>query len=173
MGALNYITGNLLHASRPAILAHACNTHGIWGGGIAYQIALQFPAAEARYEDHCARHSPEQLIGTTFLIETQKDEPGNKGSDDPYIIACLFTSVGGGGFADAPAEIVKNTRLALEDLERQLKETSSEVLLGLKKVRGHWVVDLPKINAGIFRVPWDETEAVLKESGLDYNVYIV
>lgn len=66
-------------------------------------------------------------------------------------IACLFTSIDGGG------DIVGNTALAMESLKGQIGTGE--------------VVHMPKINSGIFGVPWPETEEVLKDSGLNIQVH--
>jgi ADP-ribose 1''-phosphate phosphatase len=174
MTSLKYITGDLFIAPTHSILAHSCNTHGIWGGGIAYQFALKYPKAERLYEEHCAKHKPYDLLGTTLLLKSDdfvNDGPNKKG----YYIACLFTSVGGGNSPDAPDAILLNTRAAIHDLFKQLQESEDPVIQGLRNPAGRWVINLPKINAGIFRVPWDHTSSILQGTPyeLDFNVYII
>lgn len=169
---IQYIKKDLFKSIPPSILAHACNTHGIWGGGIAYQFAHKFPSTEQVYIDHCSSHTTAELLGTTLLIPSSPQDPGNTIRDKCHVIACLFTSAGGGGNADGVREIVKNTERAVADLENQLDNAQEEWLIKTKGEEG-WVVEMPKINAGIFRVPWEDTEKVLQKSKLDYNVYVV
>ncbi|CCH44867.1 ADP-ribose 1''-phosphate phosphatase [Wickerhamomyces ciferrii] len=171
---IKYIQKDLFKTSAPAILAHACNTHGIWGGGIALQFSKKFPSTERKYINHCQSHTPSELLGTTLLIKSELNDPGNLAGKQPHVIACLFTSKGGGGDADSPQKIVENTERAIKDLENQLNDTMEDWLLDTKPTEGNWLIELPKINAGIFRVPWDETEKVLKGSEkLDFTVYVV
>ncbi|ODV75174.1 ADP-ribose 1''-phosphate phosphatase CYBJADRAFT_165932 [Cyberlindnera jadinii NRRL Y-1542] len=160
--SIKYIQGNVLKCAKPSIIAHACNTQGIWGGGIAYQIAQLFPQAEEEYIAHCEKHG-NSLLGTTLLILTNREEKGNELlNGQAHVIACLFTSVGGGGSADPVESILAKTKLAIEDMKKQLVEMGADC-----------EVSMPKINAGIFRVPWERTEAILKESGLNYDVYTI
>lgn len=169
---IQYIKKDLFKAASPSILAHACNTHGIWGGGIALQFSKRFPSTEKIYVNHCSKYSAEELLGTTLLINSSPKDPGNTGTGSTHVIACLFTSEGGGGNADSPKQIVNNTQKAISDLETQLDNAKEDWLVATQK-EGDWLVEMPKINAGIFRVPWEDTEAVLKGSKLDYNVYVI
>lgn len=174
MAPIKYIKGDLfshfpLSKNAVSILAHSCNCQGVWGGGIAAVFKQKYPTAYNSYRDHCLNvEGGRGLLGTAFLVPTIATEPGNKGKGAPIYIACLFTS----NFSESPEEIVAYTRGAMTDLLRQVKmlhtlfETSSTSAL---------VVNLPKINAGIFRVPWEETEAALLEFGdeVQFNVYVV
>lgn len=136
---IHYIKGDLFTAQ--GILAHACNCHGVWGGGIALVFKKKFPKAYKVYHEHCLQRSPEQLLGTCLLI------PENQSTS----IACLFTS-----HSSSESEIVAHTKDAIADLIRQTSDP----------------VNMPQINAGIFAVPWEKTEAVLKEyPKTTFNVY--
>lgn len=154
---INYIKGDLFgHTSKKAIvLAHACNPFGSWGGGIAAQFRKRYPDAYSEYALHCNKFGPE-LLGKSYVIPVD-------GPQKTYI-ACLFTS----NFENSPAEIVEYTRESLKDLRSQLQnlkdvETDEE---------GKIVVSMPKINSGIFNVPWEKTESALKEaSSLLFNIY--
>lgn len=157
MNLIKYVKGDLFCAPAGAILAHSCNCRGSWGGGVAAVFRRKFPGAYKTYENHCAKHAPTQLLGTCLMIPTDISDPGT----GDYIIACLFTSDLGGGGADAPDQILRHTKSALGDLKEQLQELDNP----------SQPVYMPKINAGIFRVPWEDTEAVLKESDHNYVVY--
>lgn len=78
-------------------------------------------------------------------------------------IACLFTSDRTGAYKLPPDQIVHYTDLAMRDLVRQLQESSSD-----QKV----TMSLPKINAGLFAVPWEQTEEVLKKYTDDLNIEV-
>lgn len=49
---LIYKKGNILNATEN-IIAHQCNTQGIFGGGLALQIAELYPNVEKIYHDYC------------------------------------------------------------------------------------------------------------------------
>ncbi|EMG46387.1 ADP-ribose 1''-phosphate phosphatase [Candida maltosa Xu316] len=158
MSIIKYIQGDLFTHTIPAgkkiILAHACNTHGSWGGGIAAIFRKKFPKANATYSQYC--HTNSNLLGKSLIIE----------SDQPNIlIACLFTS----DFNQSPEGIVKYTKQSIEDLQEKLGEFSD-----LEEEDNRIVVNMPKINAGIFGVPWEDTENALQGfNKLHFNVYVI
>ena len=158
MSVIKYIQGDLFTHSIPSskkiILAHACNTQGSWGGGIAAIFRKKFPQANKEYSQYC--HENHNLLGKSLLIE----------SDNPSIlIACLFTS----DFNQSAAQIVHHTEQAINDLDKILKSYED-----LETIDGKIVINMPKINAGIFGVPWENTEAVIKKiHDLYFNVYVI
>lgn len=105
------------------------------------------------YARFCEENGPD-LLGKTLLIPP---ESGNS-----QYIACLFTS----DFQNSPNEILKYTRESMLDLIEQLKS-----LENLESEEGKLVVNMPKINLGIFNVRWEDSEAVLDELDLHINVY--
>lgn len=145
MSKVTTIKGNLFDAPKGSIIIHACNTRGVWGSGIAAAFAKKFPQAFAIYHDHCNRLGP-SLIGTCLLIPA-----------GDYVIGCLFTSKSYGQYVDPPAKILKSTESALKDLIRQNVD--------LKPLH------TCKINSGLFRVPWNDTKALLKATGVEFTVY--
>lgn len=155
MSLIRYIKGDLFNAPKGAVLTHSCNCQGSWGGGVAAIFHKKFPVSYETYKNHCAQYSAEELLGTCLVIPTSGSEPGGAG----YKIACLFTSNSGGGGADPPAKILTNTDRAMHHLITQL-EPSEEI-------------HMPKINAGIFRVPWEDTEQVLRTLNKQIVVYEV
>lgn len=138
---IKYVKGDLFSVSS-GVLAHACNCYGVWGGGIAVAFRQKFPAAYESYRKHCAQRSPQQLLGTCYLIPQ-----GN------YNIACLFTSDN-----SSVEETVSYTKSAVEDLIRQAPGEP---------------ISMPKINAGIFAVPWDKTETALTQLNHPITVYVL
>lgn len=143
---ITYISGDLFEAVDPKekpILAHSCNCLGSWGGGIALQFKKRYPHAFKEYESHCLTHLPKDLLGTCLILQ-EKD----------CRIACLFTSIDGGG------DIVKWTSCSIKNLQNQVETQSLNS-----------TIYMPKINSGIFGVPWDETEAVLTPMDLQIIVY--
>lgn len=143
---LQYIKGDLFAAqsSGISILAHACNPFGLWGGGVAAVFRKKYPYANNLYAQHCKTNN--NLLGTCLLVPTSPSRE--------TLVACLFTS----DFNCTPKEILSYTEQSLNDLSAQLKTVDNlEVSNNLP------VVNLPKINSGIFAVPWEDTEAILKK----------
>lgn len=162
---INYIQGDLFaaRASKTIILAHACNPYGSWGGGIAARFKVLFPSAYREYADQCQKHG-KSLLGKSLVIPTSDSDPGNMENSSSYI-ACLFTS----DFNDSPDDIVEHTSHAMRDLSLQL-----ETLPNVERTDGKFVINMPKINSGIFGVPWPATEATLKlRDNLLINVYTI
>lgn len=154
---ISYIKGDLF-AGNGHILAHACNCYGSWGAGVAVGFRTHFPSTYSIHQEYCKQYKTKEerqkyLLGTCQLIPIKE-------KSDSYV-ACLFTSDGYGGKVDSSSKIVKATKLAMQDLVSQLREK------GLQNEP----IDMPKINAGLFRVPWAETEKVLEEVGHPIRVF--
>lgn len=145
MGNVITIRGNLFDAPKGSVIIHACNTKGVWGSGIAKEFAKRFPKARDVYSQHCQQHGP-SLIGTALLIPA-----------GDYVIGCLFTSKNYGQFVDPPQRILKATESAIADLISQNSENRS--------------LHTCKINAGLFKVPWNDTKALLKATNVEFTVY--
>ncbi|KIM26417.1 hypothetical protein M408DRAFT_330595 [Serendipita vermifera MAFF 305830] len=137
-----------LFAKAPAnaVLVHACNTQGSWGSGIAAVFRQKYPDAYEIYHNTCLEKG-DALLGTCLLIPAGERD-----------IACLFTSRRFGRNVDNKDMILQSTKTAVQDLMRQTRE-SGKPIYGCR------------INAGLFRVPWEETVAVLDELGLNMTVY--
>lgn len=164
---IEYFHGDLFSTPPKSILGHSCNCMGSWGAGIALQFKRRHPDAFKQYKDHCAAHAgkPEELLGTCLLIHSKT-----------YWIACLFTSVGNsssncGRPRSSKDDIVEATRLALADLLRQLH--GERYISELQPGDDYFpVINIPQINAGLFCVPWNETESVIKTFPYKFHVYI-
>jgi ADP-ribose 1''-phosphate phosphatase len=147
LGDLVTVKGSLFTAPKNTIIIHACNTKGVWGSGIAKEFAKRFPKAYEQYRLECQQHGA-HLLGTASLIPT-KD----------YVIGCLFTSKAYGAHVDSPEKILIATRLAIADL----------ILKNGKYY--NLPMHICKINSGLFRVPWQDTKKILKETGQPFTVY--
>lgn len=172
---IKYIKGDLFghkpaNSAAISILAHACNCRGAWGAGVARIFRTKFPSAYCQYVQHCSDHAddPSKLLGTTLLIPTLPDGAGNT-----FYIACFFTSDFAGRQKLGPADIVHYTGYCTADLIKQVNELKANGLLFEDNGQG-LVVNMPKINAGLFNVPWEDTEsALLRYEELDINVYVL
>ena len=62
--------GNILESTED-IIVHQVNVQGIMGGGVAKQLALQYPELEEFYSKHCniLDNDYEQLEGTTLIYK--------------------------------------------------------------------------------------------------------
>lgn len=147
---LVYKTGSVFNAPEGSILAHACNCMGSWGSGVAAQFKKEFPGAYEEYRNYCIG-APYigSMEGTTLLIDALKTD------DKDFYIACMFTSIAYGKNLPIPQKILENTAKAVWDLRKQFHGDIGNV-------------HSPMINAGLFRVPWEDTARVL-EGNLDPN----
>lgn len=155
---ISYIKGDLFsHTARKIpVLAHACNPHGSWGGGIAAQFRKRYPNAYEKYAHHC-KTNKSGLLGSTLLI------PPSSERENVYI-ACLFTS----DFSTDPPQIVSYTQSSMESLSEQLASLDNIE----RDENNRPVVCMPTINSGIFNVPWEDTEKALRHvTSLSINVY--
>jgi ADP-ribose 1''-phosphate phosphatase len=137
-----YRKANLFKAAEPgAILLHSCNASGAWGAGIALQFKKKYPQAYKEYSTWCEK-GPEELVGSYLKFK-----------DKEVTIACLFTSAGYGDKKDSEELIVKNTQ--------------KSIIAFLHSLPYRAVVNSPKINAGLFKIPWSTTEKIIKHCLLD------
>lgn len=190
---IKYVKGDLFQltktsVTKPLLLAHACNCLGIWGGGIANLFKNRYFSSYELYHTYCHsfQESPTELLGTSLLLPVSSSDAGfvNGNLQENLIIVCLFTSV---IVQEAESEIAKNTELALLDLKLKLKNPNlienkisrsiikqyntkiidSNGLIDINK----YIINMPKINAGIFGVPWELTERAIERSKLNCQVF--
>lgn len=117
----------------PHIILHANNSKGRWGHGVAVCFAKRFPCA---YKEHRERVN---RVGDGYFL-----------SEGLYRIGCLITSKGYGVHKDPPSVILEHTDKSIENLLLFCPE--DEI-----------TIHSPKINAGLFNVPWQKTKSVIKE----------
>jgi len=122
------------------VLLHACNCMGVWGSGIAVEFRRRFPDAEREYRQICQKNT----------VHSLKLDVYGKGIVLTGNVGCLFTSRSYGKDKDDIASIVSATYDAVLDMDSRLD----------RKVKVH----SPKINAGLFGVPWQETKDVLDKA---------
>ncbi|ODQ68576.1 hypothetical protein NADFUDRAFT_19717 [Nadsonia fulvescens var. elongata DSM 6958] len=156
---VEYVHGDLFSQSPlQTILLHACNAQGSWGAGVALGFRTRYPQAYLDHQLFCRKYAANHggqtkgLVGTCQLIPISN----NRG-----MVACLFTSDKFGSKVDSPEMIVDATRAAMADLKSQLNSLKIE----------DQTIHMPRINSGLFSVPWEMTERVLKESGVSCVVY--
>lgn len=145
---LNYQNGSLFDAPKGSVLVHACNAKGVWGRGIAKAFKEKFPESFEDYFFACsdAREAGDYLPGRGFLCQ----------EENGFHVGCLVTSFGYLNDLDPVSIVLQHTRSALLDfcveLEyRDLNEVHSNMF-----------------NSGLFNVPWEKSEAILKEVLVQY-----
>ena len=135
---IKYQKGDLIKkAPKEDYILHSCNARGVWGKGFAKQLKDKYPKSFNEYKAACSRYEREQEspVGEC-LITSEK-------------IICIFTSHDYGDKVDSPEQILLATESAL-----------SSLILSKKDIRIH----SPKINSGLFQVPWDQTAQIIEEA---------
>lgn len=93
---------------------------------------------------------------------------GNNQSNSRIYVASLITSYHYGRQVDPPDEILAHTVKALESYQtqiRQIKEHNRRS--NLDPVGDVWAV---KFNSGLFKVPWEQTKAIIEASKIQMVV---
>lgn len=136
---LQYKRGDLFTAiGDNLVFVHACNCRGSWGAGIAVQFKQRFPLAYQNYNQLCNKYNRRLLGMGIYHKQMDSTEPP---------VACLFTSVDYGKYKDPTDKIISNTKRSIACLLSVLPKDAHVVS--------------PKINAGLFAVPWKDTEKIL------------
>lgn len=147
--------------------------------GVLSHLISQFPQAFKDYEDYCkdvtaldldARR--QSLVGTCIITAVAYSElpPTSR-----IYIASLITSLDYGKNVDAPVDILENTRKAFQSLGDEIAQINADNFTNgidpIDKVR------TVRLNSGLFKVPWEETKAVLEkevaQGRLQNDIYIV
>ena len=106
------------------------------------------------YVDACRR----SLVGTCVISEEEDSKDGPRAR---RYIASLITSLDYGKYVDTPAEIIENTHKAFQSLKDQiLGINANNATKGIDSIDEVWAV---RLNSGLFKVPWEETKAILEE----------
>jgi len=137
---------SIFDAPELSILAHACNCRGSWEAGIATEFKKRFPKAHETYKKSCFEANGENA-GGAILTDLENN----------HFVACLFTSNGYGKSKDPKSKILENTA------------SSIRLLLEISAHKGYPIYS-NKFNSGLFKIPWEETEAILKPLVEQYGV---
>ena len=156
--------GDLFDAPARALLVHACNAVGSWGGGVALAFRGRYPGAFGAYRAHCARSTPDRLAGTALLIPPQRQtgqRRRRRQQQQQHYIGCLFTSRRYGRARDPPDAILRATGPAMRHLMRLVAEEEARSGVGIAEVR------MCRVNSGLFAVPWESSRRAIEELELD------
>lgn len=130
-------------------IVHSCNNIGVWGAGFAKQLKQYNPTVFKEYVKKCRWNRPFKA-----LAHFDQESDGK-----PWILS-LIVSRDYGVCKDPQEVILENTR---------------ELLLIYSNFSNEIVFHSPKINSGLFGVPWEKTEAIIQEfvnkTGCEWNVY--
>lgn len=134
--------GDLFKVKENAVLTHACNAQGVWGRGIAALFKKKYPKAFKRYNGFCYAKSEmkTQILGKALIAR------------DTVPVGCLITS-----WHYSPPDpsmlITEHTEMAAESLITQVQTSLP-----------NYEIHSCKINAGLFKVPWEESEDAIKKA---------
>lgn len=138
---------SLFDAPKGSILVHAANSKGVWGSGIAKEFKIRFPKAFENYNKKCTNYP---MIGEfDFHIDP----------DSNYAIGSLVTSKSYGSNVDSEEEILINTTIALNEFCQYMDDNAYNDIIYSNK-----------FNSGLFKVPWEKTETILKILTNRYNI---
>lgn len=153
---LIYKKGDVLSDKQADVFCHACNCQHVWGAGVAKQFKEKFPWA-FECEEFLHRAGLLHLGEAEYYQPCEESEPNESGPD----VVCLYTSSGYGKNKDSVDDIVLNTSKALAYCATWFD-------------RGI-IIASPKINSGLFGVPWERTaeliEAFVTLTGVEWRVY--
>lgn len=150
---IEYRKGNLFDAPPGVALVQACNCQGSWGSGVAAEFRNNFKYAFLQYQKHCRKHLPKAFRARSILVGSSHSVWDHKKNNmkEPYLICSLFTSDKYASFVDSNDMIVAATDKAIAHL---LKDPA------LTKVPE---IHSPKMNSGLFHVPWELTASIIEK----------
>lgn len=143
MGKIIYKKQSLFAAPKGSLLIHSCNCQGVWGSGIAKEFKTRFPKSYMNYNEYC-RIMPINvgpIEGNAMLCDPEND----------YQVGCLMTSNNYGSKVDSEEKILNNTYSSILEL------------LEFNSFNNKYPIYSNKFNSGLFKVPWEKTEAILLE----------
>lgn len=142
---IHYVKGSIFKAPRTQLLTHACNCQGVWGSGIALEFKNKFSEEYNLYQAYCDYYAKNRHRSNLLGGALVINE-----------IGCLFTSENYGKLVDPPEKILYNTEYALKNL---LSTTTMDIAM-------------PKINSGLFKVPWEQTAEIIEKVSGQRNIFV-
>ncbi len=151
--SIEYRKGNLFSAPSGVALIHAVNCQGSWGSGVAAGFRENFAYAFSEYQKHCRKHLPQDFRKRSDLVGTSSSTWDHKGKrqTEPFLICSLYTSDKYATHVDPPESIARAT------------DTAMIHFLNDPNLKSVDEIHSPKMNAGLFNVPWEMTESVIEE----------
>ncbi len=145
--AIIYKKMSLFEAEPGAYLVHSANARGVWGSGIAAEIKKRYPSQYPYYKEYASEN-----LGSCIVSKAKKEN---------HSIVNLVTSNLESSGPDSIEDILINTTTAIDTF---LQAYSTNTSLQTGNIYSN------KFNSGLFRVPWERTEAILKVLTNRYEV---
>lgn len=153
MSQIVHRKGSVFEASsiqdRITLLVHACNGQGVWGSGVAAAFKEQFPKGYRTYKTFCAVPSAAQ-VG----LYGHASRPDELDYQDRFV-GWLITSLDYGPRKDSPEAILRATHKSVTDMLWAFRNYPLDI-------------HSPRINSGLFNVPWEFTEQLVDNALLYY-----
>jgi ADP-ribose 1''-phosphate phosphatase len=148
---------SLFDAPKESVIIHACNSQGMWGSGIAKPFSEQYPHSYKDYQRFCARWNQERgtAVGMADLSMFHESEP--------HWVGWIVTSHDYGPRKDSPELIKIHTTLALRELCEKIYRAHPRDSNPSIEVYSN------KFNSGLFAVPWEDSELILKTVLKDFK----
>lgn len=147
---------SLFDAPEDAIIIHACNSQGVWGSGIAKPFKENYPGSFVDYNRFCI--SWNKTRGTACGLA----DMATLHEDEKHWVGWIVTSHNYADLKDSPEVIKINTTLALQELCKKLYQAHSID-------KQNFEVYSNKFNSGLFNVPWEDSELILKTVLRDFK----
>lgn len=154
---VTYKKTSLFDAPKETIIVHACNSQGVWGSGIAKPFKDNYPHSFTDYNKFCTIANKERgtACGRASLSSFHESES--------HWVGWIVTSHDYGPKKDSPELIKIHTTMALMEL-------CKKIYLAHPK-EDNPVIDVysNKFNSGLFAVPWEDSELILKTVLKDFK----
>lgn len=148
---------SLFNAPEQSIIIHACNSQGVWGSGIAKAFKEKYPHSYEEYATYCKRWNQDRgtATGRGALSQAHRDED--------HWVGWIVTSHKYASEKDSVELIKVNTTLALVELCQKIYKAHP-------KDSGPKIdIYSNKFNSGLFAVPWEDSELILKTVLKDFK----
>ncbi|MFW6026035.1 MAG: macro domain-containing protein [Candidatus Woesearchaeota archaeon] len=148
---IKVIQGDLLEGE-VNIIAHQVNCMGVFGAGLAKQIAKKYPEAKKDYIDYCKNKGQHNLLGDVLITEVEK-----------YKITNLFSQKYYGRYGEYYKKYRRQTNyVALEKTLEELKRRYPDTKIGLPY----------KIGCGLAGGDWGIVYNIIDKVFKDSIVYL-
>lgn len=146
---ISYQNISLFDAPQGGIIVHACNSQGVWGSGIAKPFKEKYPYSYISYQRFVEEKVLERgtACGRGSLTNTLFDED--------HVVGWIVTSHNYADKKDSPELIKIHTTMALVNL-------CEDIMQRYPYVDDQINVYSNKFNSGLFAVPWEQSELILK-----------
>ena len=154
---VSHKTMSLFDAPGESIIVHACNSMGVWGSGIAKPFKEKYPHSYLDYNKFCSTQN--QCRGTAC----GRSDLSSFHDSENHWVGWIVTSHNYGQYKDSPELIKIYTALALQEL-------CKKIYMAHPKDQ-HPSIDVysNKFNSGLFAVPWEDSELILKTVLKDFT----